>query len=151
MFHATVLPQKYQYFWKVYIYFYVIYIAHSPVILNIWWNDQDMYCIRIILQQQLTTPKTNKMEAQLSYIQMKRIIMYIQLHIYLLEFLFRKLLKTCLCATAFQLCFLCPSWEGQIKSGGNETKYDNDYNEGGLRVNAQKSSLLYSAQCRTNF
>jgi hypothetical protein len=35
MFHATVLPQKYQYFLKVYIYFYVIYNAHSPVTLNI--------------------------------------------------------------------------------------------------------------------
>lgn len=82
---------------------------------------------------------------------MKLITMYIQLHIYLLDFLFRKLLKTCLCATAFHLCFVYAIWEGCIKSGGNETKYDNDYNEGGLRVNAQKSNSICSAECRTNF
>jgi hypothetical protein len=82
---------------------------------------------------------------------MKPITIYTQLHIYLLDFLFRKLLKTCLCAAAFQLCFVYAIWEGQIKSEGNETKYYNDYNEGGLRVNAQKSNLILSTECRTNF
>lgn len=60
-------------------------------------------------------------------------------------------MKTCLCTTAFQLCFVYAILEGQIKSGGNEIKYDNDYNEGGLRVNAQKCNLIRSAECGTNF
>lgn len=76
---------------------------------------------------------------------------YTFIHVYLLDFLYRKLLKTCLCATAFQLCLVSAIREGQIKSGGNETKYNNDYNEGGLRVNSQKCNLIFSAECRTNF